>query len=157
MEFHGDMHLSVSHNKTKTAVAGYPKEQPDHAVVMARFANDCSKRMQKLCKELERTLGPETSELGCRFGLHSGPVTAGVLRGHRGRFQLFGATVDVAGRMEATGVSELIVFFLHDDSVISSNQIGRSRTRFRQLAIQPTSSPRKDMGNGLSAERREFL
>jgi class 3 adenylate cyclase len=27
-----------------------------------------------------------------RFGLHSGPVTAGVLRGDRSRFQLFGDT-----------------------------------------------------------------
>lgn len=29
-----------------------------------------------------------------RFGLHSGPVTAGVLRGDRARFQLFGDTVN---------------------------------------------------------------
>lgn len=29
-----------------------------------------------------------------RFGLHSGPVTAGVLRGERARFQLFGGTVN---------------------------------------------------------------
>jgi hypothetical protein len=28
-----------------------------------------------------------------RFGLHSGPVTAGVLRGEKSRFQLFGDTV----------------------------------------------------------------
>jgi Adenylate and Guanylate cyclase catalytic domain len=29
-----------------------------------------------------------------RFGLHSGPVTAGVLRADRARFQLFGDTVN---------------------------------------------------------------
>ena len=29
-----------------------------------------------------------------RFGMHSGPVTAGVLRGDRARFQLFGDTVN---------------------------------------------------------------
>jgi hypothetical protein len=33
-----------------------------------------------------------------RFGLHSGPVIAGVLRGDKGRFQLFG---DVRGGTHA--------------------------------------------------------
>jgi Adenylate and Guanylate cyclase catalytic domain len=42
------------------------------------------------------------------MGLHSGPVTAGVLRGERSRFQLFGDTMNTAARMEHNGVKSKI-------------------------------------------------
>ena len=90
------------------AVVGLPDPRKDHAVVMARFAKDCLLRFNVVTKQLENTLGPDTSDLGMRFGLHSGPVTAGVLRGDRARFQLFGDTMNTAARIESTGMRNKI-------------------------------------------------
>ena len=75
---------------------------------MSRFAADCRTIMVKLVKQLGTSLGPGTAELRMRYGLNSGPTTAGVLRGDRARFQLFGDTANTAARMESTGISNKI-------------------------------------------------
>jgi class 3 adenylate cyclase len=70
------------------AVTGLPNPDEQHAVHMSRFAYQCLIGMKELTRELEAILGPGTSELALRVGLHSGAVTAGVLRGEKSRFQV---------------------------------------------------------------------
>jgi class 3 adenylate cyclase len=67
--------------------------------------------MKQVTKNLEESLGNDTSDLSFRVGMHSGSVTAGVLRGDKGRFQLFGDTVNTAARMESNGIRDRIQCF----------------------------------------------
>jgi class 3 adenylate cyclase len=90
------------------AVTGLPENRKDHAVVMVEFAFKCLVRMRELVSKLELALGPGTTDLSVRVGLHSGPVTAGVLRGDRARFQLFGDTLNVAARIKSTSEPNMV-------------------------------------------------
>lgn len=108
--------LAAKHNVFKietigdcyVAATGLPVEQPNHAFLMAKFARDILVKTGRLTLEMEKALGPGTSELAMRVGLHSGPVTAGILRGEKARFQLFGDTVNTAARMESNGQKHCI-------------------------------------------------
>ena len=73
--------LQALAHMNRSSLCHKTEPQPTHAAIMVRFAWDCLKTMNRLVSELEATLGPDTGVLSMRFGLHSGPVTAGVLRG----------------------------------------------------------------------------
>ena len=83
------------------AVAGVPDPRDDHAIVMAQFALECQRKFNKVVKSLKNI---DAEDLRLRSGLHSGSITAGILRGEKSRFQLFGDTMNTASRMESTGV-----------------------------------------------------
>ena len=90
------------------AVTGLPTPDERHAVIMVKFAMDCRNKMQEVTRQLEAVLGPDTGSLALRVGVHSGPTTAGILRGAKSRFQLFGDTVNTAARMESNGLPQNI-------------------------------------------------
>lgn len=77
------------------AVAGVPTARADHAVAAARLALD----MMRLVGEARR---PDGGPMVARIGLHSGPVIAGVGGGEDLQYDVWGQTVTVAARLEAS-------------------------------------------------------
>eukprot|EP00980_Cylindrotheca_fusiformis_P012652 scaffold3091_cov117-Cylindrotheca_fusiformis.AAC.4 len=52
------------------AAVGLPEARADHALIACRFARECQKKMKDVILKLELTLGPDTSDLELRTGLH---------------------------------------------------------------------------------------
>jgi adenylate cyclase len=87
------------------AVGGLPTPRPDHAEAIAEMALD----MQEAIAHLNAVpLLPHLPPLTLRIGINTGPVGAGVIGTKKFAYDLWGDTVNVASRMETTGLPNQI-------------------------------------------------
>ncbi len=75
------------------AAGGLPLEQPDHAERVGRLALD-------MIQSVERFSGMAGERILLRIGINSGPVVAGVIGNQKLVYDVWGDTVNTAGRME---------------------------------------------------------
>ncbi len=76
---------------------GLPEPRPDHAEAVAQMALD----MLAAVTDLNGELG---TSLSIRIGMNTGPVVAGVIGRKKFTYDLWGATVNLAARMQSSGL-----------------------------------------------------
>lgn len=80
------------------AVCGLPDPRDDAAEASAEAALELLEKLQELHKT-------KLTDLDVRIGIHIGPVMAGVIGTLRFTYDLWGDTVNVASRLESSGVA----------------------------------------------------
>jgi class 3 adenylate cyclase len=116
-------------------VGGLPNHRDDHAHVVA----DAAIEMVEALKRINEKNG---TELAMRIGIHSGPVVAGVIGKIKFTYDLWGDTVNVASRMESSGMPGRIHlseqtratldshFILEERGMVECKGLGQVKTFF---------------------------
>lgn len=80
---------------------GIPLERPDHAEAVADIALEMIDALDRLNHE-------NGTELKMRVGINTGPIVAGVIGKRKFTYDLWGDTVNLASRMESSGLPGMI-------------------------------------------------
>jgi adenylate cyclase len=102
------------------AVAGVPTPRADHAVVTANMAL----RIQREVLSMTR---PDGKPLRVRMGIHSGPVTAGVIGTLRFAYDLWGETVNTAAQLQMTAAPGSILISEAVQAKLGENYVVKKR------------------------------
>jgi adenylate cyclase len=79
-------------------ISGVPAARPDHAQALATLALE-------MCEATRQWRDPRGRSVPVRMGSSSGPVVAGVVGTRKFFYDVWGDAVNVAARMETTGVA----------------------------------------------------
>lgn len=99
-------------------VGGLPEIRADHPAVVAEMALDMLDALAAFNQE-------RGTQLRMRIGMHTGPVVAGVIGHQKFAYDLWGATVNLASRLQSSGVPNRI----H----LSADMGDRLRHKFRMV------------------------
>ncbi|WP_234825602.1 adenylate/guanylate cyclase domain-containing protein [Mycolicibacter senuensis] len=100
VERHGLEKIKTS-GDSYMVVSGVPDPRPDHLHALAQLALDIAETIAQLRDPLGRPVS-------LRIGLAAGPVVAGVVGNRRFFYDVWGDAVNLASRMESTGVPDRI-------------------------------------------------